>query len=48
MTVETVTLYLPYPLYRRASHAANMLQQPVEEVLITTLDTALPPPKNRC
>jgi hypothetical protein len=43
MTVETVTLRLPYPLYRRASHAASILRRPVEEVLITTLDTALPP-----
>ena len=43
MTVKTVTLRMPYPLYRRASRAADVLQRPVEEVLITTLDTALPP-----
>jgi len=43
MTVQTVTLQLPYPLYRRASHAADILQSPIEETLIRTLDTALPP-----
>ncbi|MEA3339907.1 MAG: hypothetical protein U9R15_08070 [Chloroflexota bacterium] len=43
MSVQTVTLQLPYPLYRRASRTANVLQRPVEEILITTLDTALPP-----
>ena len=43
MTVQRVTLRLPKPLYRRASHAANALQQPLEEILIRTLDTALPP-----
>jgi len=42
MTVQRITLKLPNPLYRRASHAANVLQQPVEEILIRTLDTALP------
>jgi len=43
MTAQTVTLQLPHPLYRRASHAANALQQPIEEILVRTLDTALPP-----
>jgi hypothetical protein len=43
MTVQRVVLQLPSPLYRRASHAASVLQQPLEETLIRTLDTALPP-----
>ena len=43
MTAQTVTLQLPSPLYRRANHAANVLQRPLEEILVRTLDTALPP-----
>jgi len=42
MTAQTVTLQLPHPLYRRASHAANVLKRPIEEILVRTLDTALP------
>lgn len=42
MTVSSVTLYLPQGMMQRARQAAETLQRPLEEVLITALDAMLP------
>jgi len=42
MSTESVRMEMPGTLYRRAQHAAQMLKQPLEQLLIKTLDTALP------
>lgn len=42
MTVQSVTLQLPDPVYQRAKHAAAVLQQPVEDLIIDTLASTLP------
>ena len=42
MTVQSVTLRLPEPVYQRAKHAADVLQQPVEDLIIDTLTSTLP------
>lgn len=42
MTVSSVTLHLPPLVLQRARQAAEALQRPLEEVLITTLDATLP------
>ncbi len=43
MTFQTVTLKMPAPVYQRAQRAATALQRPMEEVLVDTLNVALPP-----
>jgi len=43
MSLETITLRMPGELYQRAKRTAETLEQPLEQVLIETLDTALPP-----
>ncbi|MBI3913342.1 MAG: hypothetical protein HY327_04045 [Chloroflexi bacterium] len=43
MGSETVILRMPGELYQRAKRTAETLEQPLEQVLIETLDTALPP-----
>lgn len=42
MTLQSVTLHLPEPVYQRAKHAAEVLQQPVEDLIIDTLTSTLP------
>ena len=42
MTLQSVTLHLPEPVYQRAKHAADVLQQPVEDLIIDTLTSTLP------
>jgi len=42
MTVQTVTLTMPEALYQRAKQAAEVLQQPLENVLVDTLASTLP------
>jgi hypothetical protein len=42
MTLQAVTLHLPEPVYRRAKHAAEALQRPVEDLIIDTLTSTLP------
>lgn len=42
MTVQTVTLMMPEALYQRAKQAAEVLQQPLEEVIVATLASTLP------
>lgn len=42
MTLQSITLHLPETVMRRAEHAANVLQHPIEQVLTDTLAAALP------
>jgi hypothetical protein len=42
MTVQTLTLSIPEPIYQRARQAAEVLQRPVEDVIVDTLATTLP------
>jgi len=42
MTTQIVTLHLPEVVLQRAKHAADVLQRPMEEVLITMLTAMLP------
>ncbi len=42
MPVQTVTLTIPETVYRRAKQAADVLQRPVEEVIVDTLASSLP------
>ena len=42
MTLQSVTLHLPEPVYQRAKHAADVLQRPVEDLIIDTLTSTLP------
>lgn len=42
MTLQSVTLHLPEPVYQRAKHAADVLQQSVEDLIIDTLTSTLP------
>lgn len=42
MTVQTITLRLPETVMHRAQQAADALQHPVEDVLTTLLNAALP------
>jgi len=43
MTVASVTVQIPQPLYHRLEYAAARLQKPVEDLLAETLQAALPP-----
>lgn len=43
MTVTSVTVQIPQPLYHRLERAAVRLQKPVEDLLTETLQAALPP-----
>jgi hypothetical protein len=42
MTVQSVTLRLPETVMRRARQTANVLQRPLEELLISLVTAALP------
>ncbi len=42
MTFQTITLNLPTPVYQRVKRAAEATRSPVEEVIVETLDMALP------
>lgn len=42
MAVQTVTLSIPEPIYQRARQAAEVLQRPLEDVIVDTLATTLP------
>lgn len=42
MTLQSVTLHLPEPIYQRAKHAAAVLQRSMEDLLIDTLTSTLP------
>jgi hypothetical protein len=42
MSVQTLTLSIPEPIYQRARQAAEVLQRPVEDVIVDTLATILP------
>lgn len=42
MTIQNITLHLPRTIVQRASQAANVLQRPLEEVIISVLATAFP------
>lgn len=37
-----MTLHLPEPVHQRAKHAADVLQQPVEDLIVDTLTSTLP------
>ena len=43
MTVTSVTVQIPQPLYHRLERAAVRLQKPVEDLLTETLQAVLPP-----
>jgi len=43
MTVTSVTVQIPQPLYHRLERAAVRLQKPLEDLLTETLQAALPP-----
>ena len=43
MTVASVTVQIPQPLYHRLERAAVRLQKPVEDLLAETLQAVLPP-----
>ncbi len=42
MTTQSVTLYLPDGIYRRVRQTAQVLQRPLEELLLDAVTTALP------
>jgi hypothetical protein len=42
MAVQTLKLSIPEPIYQRARQAAEVLQRPVEDVIVDTLATTLP------
>ncbi|MEW5987262.1 MAG: hypothetical protein AB1791_11550 [Chloroflexota bacterium] len=42
MTIQTVTLNMPEPIYQRARRAADALKRPLESLLVDTLDSTLP------
>ncbi len=42
MSVQTVTLSIPESIYQRARQAAEVLQRPLEDVIVDTLATTLP------
>ncbi len=42
MTVQTITLNMPESLYQRAKQAAEVLKQPLEDVIVDTLASTLP------
>jgi hypothetical protein len=46
MTVQSVTLQLPEAIMRRAKHAADALQRPLEEMLTDMLTATLPDVEN--
>jgi len=43
MTVASVAIQIPQPLYRRLELAAARLQKPADDILVETLQTVLPP-----
>ena len=43
MTVTSITVQIPQPLYHRLERAAVRLQKPVEDLLAETLQAVLPP-----
>lgn len=42
MTIDSVAIQIPQPLYHRLEQAAVRLQKPVENLLVETLQAALP------
>jgi hypothetical protein len=40
--MQTVTVNMPEPVYQRARHAADLLQKPLEEIIVDTLTITLP------
>lgn len=43
MTIASVAIKIPQPLYHRLEEAAARLQKPIETFLVETLQTVLPP-----
>lgn len=43
MTATLISVQIPQPIYHRLEQAATRLQKPVEELLVETLEIALPP-----
>lgn len=44
MTVQTLTIQLPGPLFERLSRTAELLHRPLEEYIVQSLDVNLLPP----
>ena len=42
MSMQAITLSMPEAIYQRAKHAADLLQKPMEEVIVNTLASTLP------
>ena len=42
MSIQAITLRMPEAIYQRAKHAADLLQKPMEEVIVNTLASTLP------
>ncbi len=42
MSIQAITLRMPEAIYQRAKHAADLLQKPMEEVIVDTLASTLP------
>lgn len=42
MTLQTVTLAMPESIYRRVKRSAEALRRPPEEIIVETLNVALP------
>lgn len=43
MTVQTIVIQMPPPLYRRLKRLAELTRRPLENVVVQTLDSGVPP-----
>ncbi|MBC8448447.1 MAG: hypothetical protein H8D78_11920 [Chloroflexi bacterium] len=43
MTVQTIAIQMPPPLYRRLERLAELTRRPLESVVVQTLDSNIPP-----
>ena len=43
MTVQTIVIQMPPPLYRRLKRLAELTRRPLENVVVQTLDSNVPP-----
>jgi len=43
MTIHTIAIQMPQPLYRRLERLAELSRRPVESLVVQTLDASVPP-----
>jgi hypothetical protein len=43
MTVQTVAVQMPQPLYRRLERLSELTRRPLEDLVVQTLDAGVPP-----